>query len=246
MEDLAESNLARLKLNPYPGRGLVLGTDALAENLIEAYWIMGRSPNSRNRIFVSEDGMELKTMAADQQKVEDPSLIIYTAMNDDSANFVVSNGHQTNQILNYPGIGLGMGYFIENQNCEYKYEPDAPNYTPRISGLIVMGEQPFAEILILKKSPFSLSCDKQLYRYDNFLPGYGYCVTTYNGDGDPLPSFTGEPYLLPLDGDIKELVKKLWDCLNEENRVSLAVKFINKETGDVTIEIINKYATVEP
>ncbi|MEI7620504.1 MAG: IMP cyclohydrolase [Candidatus Falkowbacteria bacterium] len=244
-KDRAERNFLTLAINRYPGRGLVLGMDETGKYLIQAYWIMGRSENSRNRIFVCEDGRELKTKAADPDKVEDPSLIIYTAMNDDSCNFVVSNGHQTNPVLSYCDSFFGVGSLIEDNDWEYKYEPDAPNYTPRITGAITIdAEKPFAEILILKKSPFSMACEKQLFRYNDFHPGIGHCVTTYAGDGDPLPSFEGEPYLLPLNGSITNIAKELWATLDEENKVSLAVKFINIENGETSVEIINKYEAV--
>jgi hypothetical protein len=251
---LAGKNLIALGENPYPGRGIVVGIDESGKYLVQAYWIMGRSENSRNRVFVIEDEGVLKTEAADPEKVKDPSLIIYTAMaevgtirllqeNKASSfrlkNYAVSNGHQTLAALVDGGLNDSMR--------DWRYEPDEPNYTPRISALVQLGgwARCLTEISILKKSPLNQGCDKYLYKLDiNSLRGLGYCVTTYSGDGNPLPSFSGDPYLLPLEGNIGEVAQMLWDNLNEENRVSLAVKFVEIETKQSKITVINKYTAV--
>jgi len=235
----AKTNLVGLSENPYPGRGIVMGLDETGKNLVQIYWIMGRSANSRNRIFVKDDENSVNTAPADASKVEDASLIIYTAMKESSSSiFAVSNGHQTGD-----AIGMDFVTFIN----EWKYEPDHPNYTHRITGLIDIGTEKdnlFAGFIVLKKSPFSNRCNMSAYELDISEPGLGYCVTTYSGDGNPLPSFEGDPYLLPILGDIKDVGKSIWENLNEENRVSLVVKFINIESQISSIEIINKYEAV--
>lgn len=236
-KDLAEKNLTSLRENSYPGRGIVVGQDESGENLIQVYWIMGRSANSRNRFFVSDCIGELKVEALDEEKVENPELIIYTAMSQRNNCFAVSNGHQTKDALSAHIAGLYMAL------SNWKYEPDAPNYTPRISATVSLTfRDPFASsISIIKKSPFSMGVDHHLFSLRLAEPGIGYCITTYAGDGDPLPSFSDVPYMLPLRGDIKQVAKNIWDSLNEDNRVSLAVKFINVKSGEVSMEVINKY-----
>jgi len=234
----AEKNLLALKANPYPGRGIIVGLDETGEYLVQVYWIMGRSENSRNRVFVISVGGELKTAAADLKKVKDPSLIIYKAMAEVPYKFAVSNGHQTRDAL----FERDLGRSLKN----WEYEPDKPNYTPRITAICSLDcENPHTtEISILKKSPFNGICDRYLYNLEISERGVGYCVTTYSGDGDPLPSFSGDPYLLPLVGDIKIISQTIWNVLNEGNRVSLAVKFINIKTKETSIEVINKYNVV--
>jgi len=240
---LAQINLEALKNNPYPGRIIILGMDESKKNLIQIYAIMGRSENSRNRVFVCADGNRLETKAADPAKVTDPNLIIYEAMNSIGNIYVVSNGHQTTPALLHRSENASLKGLMNLD--DWKYEPDEPNYTPRITGMIVNSLFPHAEILILKKSPFGTDCQKQLYHYTTFQPGYGYCVSTYEGDGNPLPPFEGEPYLLPLSGGHHEIAGKLWKALNPDNRVSLAVKAIDIQTGKITMEIINKYHAVD-
>jgi hypothetical protein len=236
---IAENNFLALKNNPYPGRGIIVGADADGKNLVLGYWIMGRSPNSRNRIFVlgSEEG-SLKTAPVDPSKIEDSSLIFYQAMAQKRSLglYVVSNGSQTSDALDWGP---------ENLPPTWHYEPDEPNFTPRITaGINLMeGENAVALMSILKKSPFNEACDRYVYRLA-LAPGLGYCITTYSGDGNPLPPFQGDPYLVPLAGNIKEMAQTIWSALNEDNRVSLALKFINTETNKVTMEIINKYGAI--
>lgn len=188
---------------------------------------MGRSENSRNRIFIIDKDGSLKTAAADPSKVSDPSLIIYTAMSENQESYAVSNGAQTEDALSDDGLSSLM-------KSGWKYEPDGPNFTPQITGLFRPRRfnVPIAEISILKKSASSDLCEEFLYEAPILEPGYGYCVTTYNGDGEPLPSFSGEPYLLPLEGNVKSIAKAIWDALDDENRVSLAVKFIGIKDKD--------------
>jgi hypothetical protein len=205
---------------------------------------MGRSENSRNRIFVATGG-DLRTAPADASKVKDPSLIIYRAMAEAKSGgfFVVSDGDQTDTVIS--GDRKNM-LFEQGMRCR-GYKPDAPNFTPRITAVFSKRLiSPVAEILVLKKSKFGKGCDRLLYRHDSFYPGFGFCVTTYSGDGNPLPSFCGEPYLLPLPGTIKDVADDMWEALNEANRVSLAVKFISAKEGNDFSEIfiINKYSAV--
>lgn len=246
LKETAESNLLCLKNNLYPGRGLIMGVSADGYSLVQVYWIMGRSENSRNRIFVAEDKGVLKTAPADPSKVKDPSLIIYTAMLEYEGLFAVSNGAQTEDAI--------TDFTLLDVMLRWNYEPDVPNYTPRITGLFNAADvinphhteraNHFGEICVIKRSPEGEFSNHCYYRLLNWTPGIGYCVTTYSGDGDPLPSFQGEPYLLPLGGSPEETAEKIWQSLNEENRISLAVKFINPGTWKSKMHIINKYQAV--
>jgi len=241
-KEWAQVNLKVLGDNPYPGRGLIIGLSEDGKQLIQVYWIMGRSANSRNRVFISDDCRSLRTSPSDASKVKDSSLIIYQAMAENSDLYVVSNGDQTDSVIE------GDKHCVDFQKTMLtrQYEPDAPNFTPRISAIFSKRlEKPFAEISVLKKTEFGFGCNRFLYRYDEFHPGIGYCVTTYVGDGDPLPSFCGEPYLLPLPGDIDNVAGTIWNSLNEENRVSLAVRFISAGADDSSaMKIVNKYSIV--
>jgi IMP cyclohydrolase len=244
----AYANLVALNANPYPGRGLVVGLDDTGDNLVQVYWIMGRSPNSRNRVFSADlETGRVFTEAADPSRVKDPSLIIYNAMAETAQpkQYVVSNGHQTDTItqslrgvfnVDVPGSTLFDALSL------HRFEPDGPNWTPRISA--VSSWHPYrVQIVVLRRSPWSFACDRSLHSYEDLGAGYGYCVTTYDGDGDPLPSFSGMPYLLPLEGDIDRVAEMFWDFLNAENRVALAVKFIGRQ-GKADIKIINAYQKV--
>jgi len=221
----AEKNFLALEQNPYPGRGIIVGKDETGKYLVQVYWIMGRSENSRNRIFVIEDDTVLKTAPFDPAKVKDPSLIIYTAMAETETHYAVSNGSQTLD-----------AFASNNLDCSLRnwwYEPDEPNFTPRISAIFEpsVDKRQFAELSILKKSPFSRACDRYFYKLNISHPGLGYCITTYNGDGDPLPAFTGDPYLLPLSGNIEKVAQSIWNVLNKDNKVALAVKFVKIDDG---------------
>ena len=230
--------------NPYPGRGIIMGMDESGQYLVQVYWLMGRSENSRNRIFAIEKNGILKTVAADPSKVQDPSLTIYVAMAEDDKIYAVSNGHQTLDVLHFGNLDELKSAITENF---WQYEPDGPNFTPRITALFrprFIGKQT-AEISILKRSPLGPKCIQNLYKIPITEPGFGYCVHTYDGDGDPLPPFSGDPYLLPLKGSIRGIAKNIWRHLNEENRVSLAVKFIEIRKPESAIFIINKYSAVE-
>ena len=243
IQALAERNLGLLKKNPYPGRGIVTGMTPDSKHLVQVYWIMGRSENSRNRIFVNENGF-VKTEAHDPAKVKDPSLIIYYAAKHLNGVHIVTNGDQTDTIYAAftRGDNGGSSRGFEDALDTRKFEPDAPNYTPRISGLVNLNDPKATyQLSILKSVEHDPNyCVRQYYAYEQALPGFGHCLHTYQGDGDPLPSFGGEPYLVPLCNRIEEVEKYYWDALNEENRISMMVKFIRIEKSDFEIRIVNK------
>ena len=191
----AQKNLESLRANPYPGRGICVGLDQSGHWVYQVYWIMGRSANSRNRIFVTNGG-ELRTAAADPSRMKDPSLVIYNAMRELPMLYIATNGDQTDTIYNE--VSIGHGTFCEALMTRM-YEPDAPNFTPRISVITDLRGGVASEISIIRKSPWSDAADHFFFRYRALPKGAGYTITTYKGDGDPLPSFDGEPYLLPLE-----------------------------------------------
>lgn len=241
----AHGNHCALSTNPYPGRGLVLGTMTSGE-AVQIYWVMGRSEGSRNRILAT-DGVSGRvfTRAADPSKVKDPSLIIYDAMAESphGNRFVVSNGNQTNA-MEWALVDTGNPIAALERGLEkFSYEPDAPIFTPRITGVVTRktnGEF-LACIAILRKSLLGDSCQRSLYQFDEIPAGYGFCVTTYDGDGNPPPPFKGGPFLLALEADLKDAAYVFWDALNKENRVSLATKLIPR-SGKSEVVIVNKYS----
>lgn len=236
----AQTNFAALSQNPYPGRGIVAGLDGSGTHLVQIYWIMGRSENSRNRVFkADEDTGLLYTEAADAAKMKDPSLVIYNAMCRKGSHFIVSNGDQTDTVAE-----CSASLYLNAMLQERTYEPDAPNFTQRITAVSSLGKsRPFIQMSILRKSVFGDECDRMLYEYAPH-PGFGHCITTYAGDGDPLPAFRGDPLLMPIHGGVEEIARAYWDVLNEEHRVSLAAKLIEVGSGRQDIRIINKYAKV--
>jgi hypothetical protein len=239
MRTLAGANLAALHANQYPGRGIVIGIDKTGEYLIQVYWLMGRSKNSRNRVLRSLKGT-LFTDRADNSWGGDRSLIIYNAMNEISLPlgndfYVVSNGSQTDTVID---TLKNKGTFQDAMG-KHKYEPDTPNFTPRITAICARGVEPVAIISILRKSPWGDACNRIFYCYEELGHGFGFCMHTYSGDGNPLPAFHGEPYVVPLPGDTKDIAHVFWDSLNEENRVALAVKSIHFTSGESSIYIIN-------
>ena len=235
--DRARQNLEALRANAYPGRGIVVGLDEAGESLVQVYWIMGRSANSRNRVFVVEGGC-LRTAPADPSKVADPTLIIYHAMAELPGRYIVTNGDQTDTVVQALRVG---GDFRQALNTR-QYEPDAPNFTPRISALCSLADgEPWAELAVLKRSAATNGCERHFFRYETFAPGLGHAVTTYQGDGNPLPPFEGEPFTLPLDGDIEGVAESLWGALNKDNRVALAVKFIDLSSGASELGVLNRY-----
>ncbi len=241
LETVTQQNLTeRLQNNPYPGRGIVIGRNE-QEQWIQVYWIMGRSSNSRNRIFVYQDN-QLQTQAADPSKVEDPSLIIYNAMLETSHHFVVTNGSQTDVIRDH----LEAGKPFESALLTQYHEPDDPNYTPRISGCLDLSEAgPQAMLSIIKRSPFDTNqSEYHVFRYPTVASGFGYCITTYQGDGNPIPSFVGTPYLLALHGDAATIAETFWNALNEANKISLVVKAIDSQAKQSQVVLKNKYTPV--
>ncbi len=230
-------NIEKLKLNKYPGRGIVIGLTEDGKNYVQVYWIMGRSLNSRNRIFELESNF-IKSKAYDESKVEDPSLIIYYPIKDINGIHIVTNGDQTETIYDQ----MAKKVSFENSLRTRAFEPDAPHYTPRISGIIdTKSKKPFYTLSILKalkNNPQHSS--RQLFKYNNFLRGYGHCIHTYTADKNPVPSFSGEPMLVPIFNKILGNAEFYWDQLNSENRVSLVVKFIAIDSGAVQYKIINK------
>lgn len=213
-----------LKQNPYPGRGLVVGRAAGSGAWQIVYWIMGRSPNSQNRRFTAAPGGVLKTEPVDLSKVEDPSLIIYEAMLETDGRFIATNGDQTRTI--HEALASG-GSFVSALMTRER-EPDKPNYTPRISAMVSLKEgEPAISLNVLKANPADPRLTDRLFYFPAPPPaGLGLCLTTYMGDGAPLPSFTGEPLGTPLAATAEETCQSYWEALNPDNRISCAVKEI--------------------
>lgn len=226
-----------LKNNAYPGRGIVLGKTPDGKKAVAAYFIMGRSANSRNRVFV-EDGEGIRTQAFDPSKMEDPSLIIYAPVRVLGNKTIVTNGDQTDTI--YEGMDKQMTF--EQSLRRREFEPDGPNYTPRISGImhIENGHYNYAMSILKSNNGDPKSCCRFTYAYENPIDGEGRFIHTYMHDGNPLPSFEGEPKAVGISGDIDTFTKEVWESLNEENKVSLFVRFIDIETGKYETRIVNK------
>ena len=223
-----------LRTHPYPGRGIVLGRSADDKKAVIAYFIMGRSENSRNRVFeTTEDG--IRTKAFDESKMTDPSLIIYHPVRIVGEDTVVTNGDQTDTIRD----GLLAGQVFAQPLRTREFEPDGPNYTPRISGLI--SPDGSFKLSILKSADGDPSCcHRYFYTYDHPLSGEGRFIHTYKCDGNPLPSFEGEPKPVAISGDIDAFTELVWNSLNEENKVSLFVRYIDIATGNYETRIVNK------
>ena len=226
-----------LKNNAYPGRGIIIGRSADGRKAVIAYFIMGRSVNSRNRIFVTE-GEGIRTQAFDPSKLSDPSLVIYAPVRVLGCDTIVTNGDQTDTIYE----GLEEGLTFEHSLRSRKYEPDGPNYTPRISGLVHMEEGNFDYVMSILKSNDGdpACCNRYTFAYDNPAAGEGRFIHTYREDGDPLPGFYGEPEKVAVEGDIDSFTRLVWESLNEDNKVSLFVRFIDIATGEYETRIVNK------
>ncbi|MBR2527194.1 MAG: IMP cyclohydrolase [Blautia sp.] len=225
-----------LRSNAYPGRGIVIGLSPDGTKAVTAYFIMGRSENSRNRIFV-EDKDGLRTQAFDPSRMKDPSLIIYSPVRVLGSDTIVTNGDQTDTI--YEGIKAGLTF--EESLRSREFEPDSPNYTPRISGILHLQEEGYAyEMSILKSRRGNpQACDRYTFRYSP-LPSEGHFIHTYQQDGNPLPSFEGEPTPVSVPDGIDEFAEKLWDSLNPDNKVSLFVRYISIANGSFETRILNK------
>ncbi|MBR4210318.1 MAG: IMP cyclohydrolase [Lachnospiraceae bacterium] len=226
-----------LKNNAYPGRGIVVGRSADGKYAVCAYFIMGRSVNSRNRVFVTE-GEGIRTQAFDPAKLSDPSLIIYAPVRVLGDNTIVTNGDQTDTI--YDGLAAGKT-FEESLRCR-EFEPDGPNYTPRISALmhVADGSYDFAMSILKSADGNPECCERHTYTYDRPFAGEGRFIHTYLHDGNPLPSFEGEPTKVDIEGDIDSFANLVWNSLNEENKVSLFVRFIELASGKAETRIFNK------
>lgn len=226
-----------LKNNSYPGRGIVIGKTADGTKAAAAYFIMGRSENSRNRIFV-EDGEGIRTQAFDPSKLVDPSLIIYAPVRVLGNKTIVTNGDQTDTIYD----GMDHQLTFEQSLRSREFEPDGPNYTPRISGIMHVenGRYNYAMSILKSNNGNPDSCNRYTFAYENPTAGEGHFIHTYMHDGNPLPSFEGEPKLVSIPNDIDEFTSLLWNNLNEDNKVSLFVRYINIEDGTYETRIVNK------
>jgi IMP cyclohydrolase len=233
--DIADMG-ATLRANTYPGRGIVIGKSEDGKHAVTAYFIMGRSENSRNRVFI-EEGEEVIIHPFDASKVEDPSLIIYSPIRKYENNLIVTNGDQTDTVYD----GLVSGKSFEEALRSRCFEPDAPNFTPRISGMMTFGEGDFTyKMSILKSADEKGSaCNRYTFEYAP-MNGLGHFLHTYNCDGNPIPTFTGEPERVAIPNDIDEFTTLLWTNLNEQNKISLYVRFVDLATGAIENRMINK------
>ena len=226
-----------LKGNEYPGRGIIIGKSDDGKSAVTAYFIMGRSVNSRNRVFTAtEDG--IKTEAFDPSLLTDPHLIIYSPVRVLGNKTIVTNGDQTDTIYEL----MDKQQTFEQALRTREFEDDAPNYTPRISGIMHVENNEYNYALSILKSAEGNpdSCERFTYSYTNPLNGVGHFIHTYMGNGNPLPSFEGEPEKISLSGNIDEFTSLIWDSLNEENKVSLFVRYIDIATGKADTRIVNK------
>lgn len=228
-----------LRENSYPGRGIVIGKSEDGTKAVAAYFIMGRSENSRNRVFV-KDGEGIRTQAFDPSKLTDPSLIIYAPVRVLGNKTIVTNGDQTDTI--YDGMDHQMTF--EQSLRTREFEPDAPNYTPRISGIMHVenGTYNYAMSILKSNNGNPDSCSRFTFAYENPVAGEGRFIHTYMHDGNPLPSFEGEPKLVSIPNDMDEFTSLLWESLNEDNKVSLFVRYINIADGTYETRIVNKNA----
>ncbi len=237
-EQMALQNEKQIQHNKYPGRGIIIGLTPDERNYIQIYWIMGRSQNSQNRIFQVE-GNSVKTEAFDVSKMEDPSLIIYYPIRTLENYHIVSNGDQTDTIYNY----IKSGQTFEKALNTREFEPDKPNYTPRISGFIDYSTDKASYGMSILKSIHNNSdfCQRNYYYYNNFIKGFGHCIHTYQEDGNIVPSFEGEPFIVRLYNKIEDNLEHYWNLLDKENRISLLVKYIDKDKKTTEIKLINKH-----
>ena len=227
----------QLKANAYPGRGIIIGKSADGTCAVTAYFIMGRSENRRNRVFV-EDGDGIRTEAFDPSKLTDPSLIIYAPVRVLGNKTIVTNGDQTDTVYDL----MDKQQTFEQSLRTREFEPDAPNLTPRISGSIHQDNGSFNYALSILKSNNGRpeGCNRYTFAYNNPFAGEGHFIHTYMGDGNPLPSFEGEPEWVSIEGDIDTFTDQIWNSLNEENKVSLFVRYINLTDGTWETRIVNK------
>ncbi|WP_199617540.1 IMP cyclohydrolase [Paenibacillus alkalitolerans] len=235
---LAERTISELKKNSYPGRGIIIGLTPDGSKYVQVYWIMGRSENSRNRVFIAEENGFLRTEARDPAKLSDPSLIIYYPVRHLNGAHIVTNGDQTDTIYE----ALQNGGTFEGALATRTYEPDGPNFTPRISGIVDLNDNLNAyKLSILKTNENDETQTKrQYFHYENAIAGYGHFISTYRGDGNPLPTFDGEPKLAPLFDDAEATARYYWELLNDDNKISLLVKTIRRDNGEAALTVLNK------
>lgn len=227
---------ALLAPNTYPGRGIIIGKSADGKNAVTAYFIMGRSENSRNRVFTEKDG-GVYTEPHDYSKVSDPSLIIYSAIRKFENKLIVTNGDQTDTIYDFIARGEDMRAALRTRD----FEPDAPNFTPRISGVLAFENGDFTyEMSILKSADAEGSATNRYFYEYNSIAGLGHFIHTYVCDGNPIPTFQGEPERVTVSSDIDEYTNAIWNSLNENNKISLYVRYVNLETGKEESRLINK------
>lgn len=226
-----------LQANAYPGRGIVIGKTPDGTRAVTAYFIMGRSENSRNRVFV-EDGEGIRTQAFDPGKLSDPSLIIYAPVRVLGNKTIVTNGDQTDTI--YEGMDKQLTF--EQSLRSREFEPDAPNYTPRISGVLHIenGCYNYAMSILKSNNGNPDACNRYTFAYENPVAGEGHFIHTYMHNGNPLPSFEGEPKLVDIQDDMDTFTDMLWNSLNPDNKVSLFVRYIDIATGAYETKIVNK------
>ena len=231
-------NINRLKNSCYPGRGIIIGLSPDANSYVQIYWIMGRSVLSRNRIFIREEENIKISLFSDDDIKEDTSLIVYYPMKKYRNQHIVSNGNHTEIILNY---------LIDNKTFEdaietLHYEPDEPNFTPRIAGVLSLDEKIIFKLAIIKRinEENKNITSREIFSYEDGFKGQGYCIHTYIDNNNPLPSFQGEPYIVPIFNDINETSNFYWDLLNSENKISLVVKYINIKDNVCSFKIFNK------
>ena len=226
-----------LRENCYPGRGIIIGKSQDGKKAVTAYFIMGRSENSRNRVFV-EENEGIRTEAFDPSKLTDPSLIIYAPVRVLGNSTIVTNGDQTDIVYDL----MKEGKTFEQSLRTREFEPDGPNYTPRISGILNVKDGKFDYAMSILKSANGNPecCNRYTFTYDSPINGQGHFIHTYKTNGNPLPSFEGEPKLISIPNDIEKFTEALWTNLNEDNKVSLFVRFIDIETGKYETKIINK------
>lgn len=221
--------------NDYQGRGILTGTSENGKYAIIAYFIMGRSNNSRNRIF-KQEGNDITIYPFDESKVEDPSLIIYSPLRVIDNKVIVTNGDQTDTIYDFVKMGKTFKEALETR----EFEPDGPNWTPRISSMLTLGDKYSYEVSILKSiDELGSACQRYTYSYPS-VNGLGHFISTYETNGNPLPTFQGEPRRVNLGNDIDELFNDIWNTLNEENKISLVVRFIDLETKEEKTRLVNK------
>ncbi len=234
---LKKSLAEELSSTTYPGRGIVIGKTPDGKKAAIAYFIMGRSENSRNRIFV-KDGEGIRTEAFDPSKLEDPSLIIYAPVRLLGNKTIVTNGDQTDTIYDL----MDKQYTFEQALRTREFEPDAPNYTPRISGVLHFDNGSFNYAMSILKSNNGNpeACNRYTFAYENPVAGEAHFIHTYMGDGNPLPSFEGEPTLVDVPDNMEDFADLVWNNLNNDNKVSLFVRYINIEDGSYETKIINK------